>query len=804
MTQRFLIAFAFLISAANLCAQPVNNPYRTMYPQTGSSHWTEVLKWSSIYNVTTYGANGADQNSDQAAVEQAIEAAAQAGGGIVYFPSGSYYFTENLVLKPGVVLRGVTPLIASAKDSLYRPDSKLEFPKFVFDTLANDGRGNDPSKAFKAITGVKGGKNMGVINLDVNRARIEFHPNFDSLGMVAHSGGTTPNYQPREKNRNILIFGVRSNNTSLPQTETYFGTTVPDTSGPRKMRKWQVYHYTFAANLDVFVSENAILVNNRLNDNPTDNFYMPNYKVRNTCTSCTNYKLVGQPANSAWNAENFIRVTDSIHAYFDYSAHYGISVNRNKLVERTDGKRTIKGCIWYPEPYQEPALYAKGFVIQDNWLYKTNRVGIWCAGQGMKIKGNVIRDNVTNGSTTWATPKNAYLNPTGNGINRNFSATFENRGIDFGGSEILIDSNDIMVSIHNFPEGGYGSVDGEGIMDQGNGGGTKPNGITITNNKIASSRDDCTNPTIGLYRTTEIHNIYYGNNEFTGNGRCMQIEADRGSSGPFAMTNVLVENNKNLKTLIMVGSAGGYNAIARNNTGTVGGGIMRLSCFVNHYSNTNLTLSPNGCAPVVSGGLDSTNYPRIMMATPARDTLFVAPQTGFPLLVEILLGTPDSVVFYQDATTRIGLASIGGNNAFLAWNSPLHDGVTYISAIAYFTTTGGMNLKTKTKSIAIRIDDGNPFTNNPEDQTVAVSPLSDRKPGSHLLVFPNPASEGIFVAFPNQEEILSLKIFDVQGKERLNVSKASGFISIKDLPAGFYSVVAYTGKGIHSGRFIRN
>jgi len=231
---------------------------------------------------------------------------------------------------------------------------------------------------------------------------------------------------------------------------------------------------------------------------------------------------------------------------------------------------------------------------------------------------------------------------------------------------------------------------------------------------------------------------------------------------------------------------------------------MRLSCFVNQYSNTNLTLSPNGCAPVVSGGLDSTNYPRIMMATPARDTLFVAPQTGFPLLVEILVGTPDSVVFYQDATTRIGLASIGGNNAFLAWNSPLHDGVTYISAIAYFTTTGGMNLKTKTRPIAIRIDDGNPDTNNPDDQTVAVSPLSMRKPESKLLVFPNPASEGIFVAFPNQEEILSLKIFDVQGKERLNVSKASGFISIKDLPAGFYSVVTYTGKGIHSGRFIRN
>jgi polygalacturonase len=100
------------------------------------------LKWNAILIVSNFGANGSDQNSDQTAVEQAIDAAAQNGGGVVFFPTGTYLFTEDLILKSGVILKGENPAVADAKDPNFRPSSKLEFPAYVFDALANGGRGN--------------------------------------------------------------------------------------------------------------------------------------------------------------------------------------------------------------------------------------------------------------------------------------------------------------------------------------------------------------------------------------------------------------------------------------------------------------------------------------------------------------------------------------------------------------------------------------------------------------------------------------------------------------------------------------
>src|SRR6185312_428960 len=43
-----------------------------------------------IFNVRSYGTKGDGKTVDTAAVNRAIEAAAQAGGGVVFFPVGTY------------------------------------------------------------------------------------------------------------------------------------------------------------------------------------------------------------------------------------------------------------------------------------------------------------------------------------------------------------------------------------------------------------------------------------------------------------------------------------------------------------------------------------------------------------------------------------------------------------------------------------------------------------------------------------------------------------------------------------------
>lgn len=66
-----------------------------------------------IFNVTKYGAKGNGKADDQAAIQKAIDAAQAAGGGVVFFPPGTYRVNANpdnkrpiRVTKGNIVLRG--------------------------------------------------------------------------------------------------------------------------------------------------------------------------------------------------------------------------------------------------------------------------------------------------------------------------------------------------------------------------------------------------------------------------------------------------------------------------------------------------------------------------------------------------------------------------------------------------------------------------------------------------------------------------------------------------------------------------
>ncbi len=70
-----------------------------------------------VYNVNSYGANGNDKESDRSAIQNAINTASRAGGGVVYFPPGTYYVDvinasgggiTSLVLLNGVSLEGAS------------------------------------------------------------------------------------------------------------------------------------------------------------------------------------------------------------------------------------------------------------------------------------------------------------------------------------------------------------------------------------------------------------------------------------------------------------------------------------------------------------------------------------------------------------------------------------------------------------------------------------------------------------------------------------------------------------------------
>jgi len=69
--------------------------------------------FATVYSIKTYGASGNGKTLDTAAIQKAIDAANGAGGGVVYFPAGSFLSgtimlksNVTLYLSPGAVLLG--------------------------------------------------------------------------------------------------------------------------------------------------------------------------------------------------------------------------------------------------------------------------------------------------------------------------------------------------------------------------------------------------------------------------------------------------------------------------------------------------------------------------------------------------------------------------------------------------------------------------------------------------------------------------------------------------------------------------
>ncbi len=62
---------------------------------------------ADLWNVRDFGAKGDGSTDDTAAFQQALDAAAKAGGGTVSAPRGNYFFAGHLNVPPAVTLRGI-------------------------------------------------------------------------------------------------------------------------------------------------------------------------------------------------------------------------------------------------------------------------------------------------------------------------------------------------------------------------------------------------------------------------------------------------------------------------------------------------------------------------------------------------------------------------------------------------------------------------------------------------------------------------------------------------------------------------
>jgi len=643
------------------------------------------------------------------------------GGGVLFFPAGTYTFEGSIQFKTGVVIRGETPSNTIAKDSMFAPPTRFVFPRYI---PSDTGLGTANSTAFKSISTLPNTSNSGLVYVDVDRASVSLRSQ-TFLTVQTPRGSTN---QSQEKNRNLIIFGVRSNNVASPYN------TVPSA----KQKKWQRFSSPFSSNLSLFAWKNACIANCRVNDfdrngvHPIENlsFEQPGYLADRTGNATTSP----------------IDTLPGHQAIFSYTDHHGISVNR---------KATISNAT----PEEEPDNFRSGLEVRDNWILKTMRVGIICSGMGIIVDRNLILDRPV---------KQTWLHPIGTRIASNNAATYENRGIDFGGWNVQITRNDITVVRHKIYNGPYYSVDGEGILLQECCGGTSVNGARITHNNTH-------NTYIGFWKVRSVNNVIIDSND-TGNEPIILAANVYASSGKFwyySVTDCKIRGNKG-SGIEVDGNRGGRTLIISGNTGT-GNSTISAPCFAQIENNTGFsTIKYTEVRDTTFGSIiattactaDTNITPFVELVSPLALDTTVQAFNPINLKVKWQGGKVDSVYFYENVKRIAALGPLENEIVYMlgACNSSVSN--YYWASVK--DTARKQETRSEMKSVKIP----------------CITTIPDAIIQKQFKIYPNPGSDVINIE--NTTEGNSVLVSDLAGRKIRDIKIADGKIDLSFLAKGNY------------------
>lgn len=516
-----ILLFSFFLSM-NFCMILATNPLRGLMQNIPL--WTDSLNWNTQVTVSDFVQQG-ETTTDSALVRAFRQLGAS--GGVVFFPSGEYLFADNVSLPSNIILMGDAPVNSDARVNNFAPPSRLVFPKY---TPSFEGNGTPNSTAFKSITTPTAVTNCALVHLDINRGRI-------SLG--------------NSSSQRVLVYGVRQNNIAQPDAG------VPDMSF---MNGWQRFSNRHTRNISANAKRAVAIINCRINDltnnsiHPIedDSYDQPGYIINGSFVA----KKGADPSTAEDNPGSISSSGRTTMKYgerikFNYLDHYGIFISGAKM-----------------NPANNPVPINQEVLLENNWVLTTMRVSYFIEGIGAIARGNIKAD--LQGKMGW-------IHPAGKSLNSNNAATFENRGLNFAGENILIENNEFDVQRHKFASG-YSSVDGEGILIQwqdpwgfdtnnpASGANTRMYDVTIRNNKI--------NAYIGIYDIPlPISNLYITGNDLQNKGNILVFKKER----IYRIDNLFIENNVNITGIAVGNKVGtefgmpGSNIYIRNNSLASGG-----------------------------------------------------------------------------------------------------------------------------------------------------------------------------------------------------------------------------------------
>jgi hypothetical protein len=384
---------------------PTDNPIATYYG-SGAYTWTDSITWECVYNVDDY--SGTDMEKFNAAQSDAVAN----GGGVVYFPSGTYSFSDYMELQSGVVIRGAGP----SQTTFVFPDMAH---KGVFNNGAND-------------------SNLGIVGVYLDAGAVMLWPNLVTTGTSPADGGNLQTYwwyatDINGMGTNKVVFNCKIQNVTL---------NIPrpaDGSGWCNGNEWP---WRFSTAIACYTDGNCLVANNDLPQTNDSKNVSVTFDVNTGC--------------DAWSGT----------APYPFDNRYGIDVNRVLLggvIGSYAGAGLIPSTFGGLTPSNFPWHFRQGITIRDNWVFQEGRVGIIWGGGGdgsTRGSGAEIRNNhveVASGSTLYSVDGCKCAGG---------QSTNENRGFDQGGYGSYIVNNTGTINRQTAYNTGYLSTDGEGVLHQ--------------------------------------------------------------------------------------------------------------------------------------------------------------------------------------------------------------------------------------------------------------------------------------------------------------------------------------------------
>lgn len=399
-------------SCGSKSSGPTDVPTVTAYG-AGVYPWADkMVNFSCVYNIKDFP--GTPDDAFVAAQNEALKN----GGGVVYFPAGTYAFARNISQSSNIVIRGA-PTTAAAKAG--KNPGPLS-PKTIFQcpNRAHQGIWNFDPQAI----------NLGVVNIFLDQCAVMYWP-----------GLKTSSYTPMMS----MWWFSATDVTGMGSNKLVLGNVVRDVSfGHSLLSKVDnPYPYSFSIAIGVYSDRNALVANNLL---PAS--------TRNEQTTIT---LGGKKMTVPYMYDN----------------RYGIDVNTILLgaVASNYCKGPGSPCgtpsaFGGLSPHCAPWNFRAGLVIRDNWLAQNGRVGVsWTGGEDGKDvctqgNGTLVYNNhveVKAGTTCYTVDGSKEAGG---------SDTNENRGFMLSGYCSNVTGNTAHVNRQMAGDTPYETVDGEGLLHQ--------------------------------------------------------------------------------------------------------------------------------------------------------------------------------------------------------------------------------------------------------------------------------------------------------------------------------------------------